>query len=218
MRGGTFDLSTSRVATLTLTRTEIVSETGSGVMRLLRTWSVVAVVALAFLVFAAPSAGAANADGCSGSGVSFDGDGLQIDSASAPGRGGTKDDPFDVTSDGEVQYDYDVQSPVAGGTWKVKIDTGLFPISFGGDVSDSSEQSGSGVEQLKDRLQVGGFAPLTGLLKVDIEATGPSGGTCTVSGWLKIHDSVFTTPAFYLALIFFVFGLLLLGFGMASPL
>ncbi|MFO7589778.1 MAG: hypothetical protein R6X23_02625 [Acidimicrobiia bacterium] len=181
-------------------------------------WSVAAVVALAFLVLGAPAAGAADADGCRGSGVSLDGDGLEIDSASAPGRGGTKDDPFDVTTDGEVQYDYDVQAPVAGGTWKVEIDTGLFPISFGGDISDDSDQSGAGVEQLKDHLQIGGFAPLTGLLKVDIEATGPSGGTCTVSGWLKIHDSVFTTPAFYLGLIFAVLGIFLLGFGMASPL
>lgn len=172
-----------------------------------------AVLAAGLLVTMAAPVGAAEASGCSGSGVSFADDGGRLDTAAAPGRGGTKEDPFDVVSDGQVKYTYDVDAPVAGGTWKVKINTGLVPISFGGDISDSSDQSGRGVEYLEEHLQVGGFAPLTGLLKVDIEATGPSGETCIVSGWLELHDSVFTTPLFYLALVMMLLGIFLLGFG-----
>ncbi|HUV11171.1 MAG TPA: hypothetical protein VMX12_09345 [Acidimicrobiia bacterium] len=186
--------------------------------RTIRPCLAVAVFSVGLFGALAPPAGAADASGCNGSGTSLDSDGIRIDSATAPGRGGTKGNPFDVTADGEVRYRYDVQSPVAGGTWKVKIDTGLFPVSFGGDISQRSSQSGSGVEPLKKHLQIGGFAPLAGLIKVDIEATGPSGGTCVVSGWIKIHESVFTTPVFYLALIFLLLGILVLFYGMASPL
>jgi hypothetical protein len=162
-----------------------------------------------FVALAGP-AGAAKAKGCSGSGTSFDKDDVQVDTAAAPGRGGTKANPFDVTTDGRVQYEYSIREPgVAGGKWEVKLDTGFgLKIPFSGKISRTASASGQGVEPLKKHLQFGGLDAFLGLVKVDIVAK-KGGTTCTVSGYLKIHADIFTTPAFYLALILLILGILL---------
>ena len=161
-----------------------------------------------FVMLAGP-AGAAKAKGCSGQGTSFDVDDLEIDKASAPGKGGTKSNPFDVTTDGRVQYSYSINGNVAGGKWEVKLDTGFgLKIPFGGKISRTASSSGDGVEPLKKHLQVGGLDAFLGLVKVDVVAK-KGGTTCTVSGYLKIHGDFYTTPAFYLALILLALAFLL---------
>lgn len=182
--------------------------------RLLAAAGIAGLILATMLIVAGP-AGAADAKGCSGSGVSVDGD-ITLDRASAPGKGGTKNDPFDVTTDGEIRYQYRVsRGALSGGRWTAEIDTGIIPISFSGAIEQGSSQEGDGVEPLKKHLQVGGLSVLTGLLKIDIKARA-GGIRCTVSGYLKIHASVFTTPAFYLAIILLVLALLLFYFGMGA--
>lgn len=179
-----------------------------------------AMVTGAFFVATAPGAGAANAKGCSGSGVSLSDDLGEIDKASAPGRGGTKDNPFDIEINGKVQYDYTIAGPIAGGKWNVVIDLGMPFLpdpKFGGKVSKTASQSGSGTEPIKKHLKFGGLSAFVGLMKADIVVT--KGSTrCVVSGWIKIHDSVLTTPAFYFALILLMIALWLAYLGMGTPL
>lgn len=176
------------------------------------------VVSGLFLIATAPGAGAATAKGCSGAGVSLDGD-TRIDRASAPGRGGTKDNPFDITIDGAVSYRYQIDGPIQGGRWNLVIDIGPFmpDIKFGGKISRTAAQSGSGTEPIKKHLKIGGLAAFVGLMKADIVAT--KGSTrCVVSGWIKLHDSVFTTPAFYLAFILLIAAIILAITGMPTPI
>jgi hypothetical protein len=178
---------------------------------------VVAVVMGVFFIATAPGASAANAKGCSGSGVSISEDGDVIDNASAPGKGGTKDNPFDIEVNGKVKYNYKVNGNLTGGRWNVVIDLGFFlpDVKFGGSIKSAST-TGTGTEPIKKHLKVGGLAAFVGLMKADIVAT--NGKTrCTVSGWIKLHASVLTTPAFYLALILLVIAILLLYFGMGRP-
>jgi len=172
---------------------------------------------LSFSLFALMGgpAGAAEGDGCSGSATSFDGDNKQLDKVTAPGPGGTKDDPFDVDPDGHVQYNYDVKGEIGGGTWSVKL---LGPVSFGDDISDDSGPSGDGDEQLESYLKPGGITPLVGLIKADIEIKNKGGDVvCTYSGWIKIGGSVLTSPVFYLSIVFILLGLFLGFLAMGVP-
>ena len=159
-----------------------------------------------FAISAGP-AGAAKAKGCSGSGTSFDVDDTEIDNASAPGKGGTKDDPFDVSTDGKVKYSYTINGNIAGGKWKVQLDTGIFKIPFSGKISRTASSQGDGTEPLKKHLKFAGMSTFLGLVKADIVAT-KGGTTCRISGYLKFHADIWTTPMFYLALILLLLGLL----------
>jgi hypothetical protein len=160
-------------------------------------------------------AGAASGDGCTGSATSFDGDNKQLDKASAPGPGGTKDNPFEVDPDGHVQYEYNVENEIAGGTWSVKL---LGPVSFGDDISDDSGPSGNGDEPLESYLKPGGVTPIVGLIKADIEIKNKDGDVvCTYSGWIKIGGSVLTSPVFYLSIVFLAFAGFLGFLAMGEP-
>jgi hypothetical protein len=170
----------------------------------------VGLAALTFgtLMAIAGPAGAASAKGCGGNATSFDSDGKQQDSASAPGPGGTKDNPFDVWADGTVKYHYEIDGSGAG-SWDLKIQK--TPITFGNDIHADSAPSGDGTRKLDQDFEPGGVS-LPGLYKVDIK--GDRGGTaCVVSGWIHVHGSLVKSPVFWLGIIF-----LLLGLGMFFPL
>ena len=112
-------------------------------MRTAVTAIVIALLACGAMVASAAPAGAATAHGCSGAAASLAKTGAIIDRASAPGNGATLSNPFDVKTDGSVRYHYDIAhgGRIATGHWKVSIDTGLVPITFGGDLSSSTKPS-----------------------------------------------------------------------------
>lgn len=174
-----------------------------------------------FLMTTAGPAGAASARGCSGSGRSIGETGVVIDRASAPGAGGTEDDPFQIETKGKIAYDYSVnRGALSGGTWTASIDTGspipgTEEISFSGKIDAGSSQSGDGVENLEDHLNVGGLAALVGKMKITIKARA-GGINCTVAGWLEINDSPVTSLIFLESVILLILGLLLLFLSMAS--
>jgi hypothetical protein len=174
----------------------------------------------ALVVATAAPAGAANASGCSGSGTSIGASGLAIDQASAPGGGGTKDNPFQVETGGRVRYQYTIKGPIGGGTWKAVIDTGLpfvGNVEFSGRIKSSSQPSGKGVEPLKKHLQFAGIAAVVGAVKVKIVAT--SGHTrCVVSGWIKINDSPVKSAMFYESLLLLLFAIIFFYLAMMGQL
>lgn len=90
------------------------------------------VAVFAALMLAAVPVGAAlgaDATGCSGSATSFDSTGAPIDQMSAPGEGGTFDDPFVVDTSGTVAWEGSTEVVFQNGSWSVT--TGSVPIASG---------------------------------------------------------------------------------------
>jgi hypothetical protein len=187
-----------------------------------RSWarSVLVAGAAAFLVgvtLAGP-AGAGEADGCTWSVRSLDRDGKVIDTASGPGQGATKDDPLLIDQQGSIAYQGTTDEVIAHGSWNVEVSGGP-GISFGGDVTnDSGDTEKSGTEELESRLTVdvgpfGRVAFFSGLIRVDFEATGEGGATCTASGWLETDSNTFGSVPFIVGGLASLLGLGLLFFG-----
>ena len=61
----------------------------------------------------------ADATGCSGSATSFDSTGAPLDQVSAPGQGGTFDDPFVVDLEGTVAWEGSTEVVFQNGGWSV---------------------------------------------------------------------------------------------------
>lgn len=139
----------------------------------------------------ASPASAASASGCRGTATSLTDNGSTLDTASAPGVGGTSDHPFEIKYDGSVRYDATTQAALQGGTWTVKSSV----FSFGGDMG-GTDTTQSGTEKVDDHI------PFTvpGLYKVKITAEAPGKLTCTVEGWIRIIDSPVGTPLWFGAL------------------
>jgi hypothetical protein len=162
------------------------------------------------LLFPAHALGAATASGCSGTAVSFDADGHELDRVAAPGAGGTSDDPFEVDPEGSVKWEASASPAVPDdGTWKVETKS-TPKLSFGGD--GGLDQS-SGTEELKDHLVVD--IPLIGETRVAsgkffVEVVVEGGAvTCTMSGYVEINGSPIGTPIFWAGVILGALGLVL---------
>ncbi|MEX1008737.1 MAG: hypothetical protein WD271_12950 [Acidimicrobiia bacterium] len=162
------------------------------------------------LLLPAHALGAATASGCKGTAVSFDADGKKLDTVTAPGPGGTSDNPFEVDPEGTVKWEASAAPAVPDdGTWTVETKS-TPKLSFGGD--GGLDQS-SGTEALKDHLVVD--VPIIGetrvasgkfFVKVVVEG---GGVTCTMSGYVKINGSPLGTPIFWGGVILGALGLLL---------
>jgi hypothetical protein len=163
-------------------------------------------------------ASAGEADGCTWSVKSLDRDGKVIDTASGPGGGATNDDPLLIDQQGSIAYQGTTDEVIAHGSWNVEVSGGP-GISFGGDVTnDSGTTEKSGTEELESRLTVdagpfGRVALFSGLIRVDFEATGEGGATCTASGWLETNSNAFGSLPFIVGGLASLLGLGLLFFG-----
>jgi hypothetical protein len=185
-----------------------------------RIWAALAVAVVLLPVgvaLTATPAGAAEASGCHGDASSSDKSGHGIDTANAPGEGGTESAPFQIDPYGKVAYEYEFDSAMHDGTWSVST-TGALSLSFSGKVTSAHEQSGSGTESLKKRLVkkvpiLGEVVLFTGLVKVDVDVTAPGGGHCVFSGWVEVKENPARTPLFYAAVVFLVIAALLLFLG-----
>jgi hypothetical protein len=162
--------------------------------------------AIATLGVAAP-AGAASATGCRGSATSSTDNKAQLDTAAAPGAGGTADHPFEINYDGTVHYDATTNDALQRGSWTVESSV----FSFGGDVGGSSTTQ-SGNEKVSDHIPF----VVPGLYKVKITAEAPGKTSCTVEGWIRIIDSPVGSPLWFAALVLIVVGIPLLYFGMPT--
>ena len=171
----------------------------------------------AWTVLPAVAAGAATAtSGCKGDATSFDKDGKQLDTVTAPGEGGTSSNPFEVDPEGTVKWNATADPAIPdGGTWTVETKS-TPKLSFSGDGGLSDD---SGTENLKDHLVVD--VPLLGetrvasgkfYVKVVVEGGGAS---CTFSGYVKLNGSPLGTPLFWGGVILGVGGLVLAFF--ATP-
>jgi hypothetical protein len=159
-----------------------------------------AALALVLLVVGASAAGAASFDGgCKGSGVSKDGDGKQLDTASAPGQGGTSSDPFLVDHDGTV--DYEGSSPTVFHNHSWHVDVSGATVKSGGSKNGTNQASTSGTVKVDDYLPVNAV----GLYKVTGGITATE-GSCSGSAWVKVAGSPVGTVAWIAGIGFTVIG------------
>lgn len=183
--------------------------------RLLAATGLAGLVFGVLMAMAAPAGAASASSGCSGKASSVDKDGKPLSKVAAPGAGGTKDDPFEIAPDGQVTYEYGGLGGASnGGTWNVQL---LGFIKFGGDF-DSAQPSGGGTEPLKSHFEVGGLAPIVGLIKADVVVNDKSGNeVCKYSGWIKIGGSILKSPVTYAAIVLLGLGGLLGFAAMGRP-
>lgn len=147
---------------------------------------------------------AAEAEGCSGEVVSRSADGTELDRASAPGSGGSADDPLNIDSDGVVDWTGQTTAVITDATWSVTI-MGLPFLSGSFDNADG-ETGSSGTTDLSAMP-----APVDWLLKGDVKIpvsgsiTG-TGGTCSGSGYISGTGSPTSAPMFYAGIAFVAVG------------
>jgi hypothetical protein len=171
----------------------------------------------AWTVLPAMAAGAATASsGCKGDATSFDADGKQVDTVTAPGNGGTSGNPFEVDPEGKVKWNATADPAIPDdGTWTVETKS-TPKLSFSGDGGLSDD---SGTENLKDHLTldvplIGETRLASGTFYVKVVVEG-GGASCTFAGYVKINGSPLGTPLFWGGVILGVGGLVLAFF--ATP-
>jgi hypothetical protein len=143
----------------------------------------------------APAAGAAAlTGGCSGTGISSDSDGSELDQASAPGAGATKSDPFLVDPDGTVAWEGTTGVAFHDHSWNVKVWGAK--VKSGGSANGDDLVEDGGVEEVSDYLPF----DAVGLYKVTGSISAAE-GTCKGSGWIKVTGSPVATPAWIAGLV-----------------
>lgn len=101
------------------------------------------VLPVMLLLGAAPVAAADLTGGCTLTVRSFDADGNQLDEASAPGVGGSHEDPLDVAWNGRVDYEFS-----AGGSafqnheWAIYMAGVPVPVLSGAGASVDEDRTG----------------------------------------------------------------------------
>ena len=171
-----------------------------------RTLRHLALASVAVLAVLAPAsaASAADASGCTLTVASTSADGKPLDTASAPGDGGTEAHPFQVDLGGKVAYEGKTDAVITDGTYTVtalgvtvKTDT---VTNADKKQTAKGEVDLSTVQSLKPLLSGGVKIPVQGTL------TG-TGGSCTVSGYITGVGSATSSPVFYAGLAAAAIGL-----------
>jgi len=131
----------------------------------------------------ASPAGAAPATGCKGQATSFDARGRALDKATAPGAGGTEDDPFHVDVNGRIQWRGSTTEVLQDGSYTVKASG--FTVASGKLKNDKGNRSWSGTEDVGKRLDK---IPLLGWLTKTLKPTATLRVDYTVQGLGRAED------------------------------
>jgi hypothetical protein len=181
-----------------------------------------AALSAGLLVSVATTGWAAEAEGCAGQATSYSQDGEVLDSASAPGEGGTQDDPMQVAWTGPIEWAGTTEDVLQDGTTTVAVtpaDGGVvlgaaFEVAsgrvFGGDFTNAeADTEREGTSTLADYSL--GVLPATGTYQVDLTMTA-AGGSCTGLAYLTIVDNPISSALWWVAAALILLGLLLLVF------
>lgn len=166
------------------------------------------------LLLPVTAAFAADAAGCTGSVQSLMADGSPLDTASAPGAGGTESDPLVIDPQGSVAWEGSTNAAITSGTWSVTV--GGLPFLSGEVDNPDGDTSGSGTVDLAGApapaqwvLQSNARIPVAG------QMSGPD-GTCTGGGFIAgTGGSPISSPIFIAGAGLAVAGVLL-GAGMLA--
>jgi hypothetical protein len=156
----------------------------------------------------------ATAVGCHGEAGSVAEGGLPLDHVSAPGTGGTLEDPFDLSWTGPISWSGTTDKPVRSGTWDVSIEPvngGLVGRAFALTVSSLAHgtvDNPSAKTQLSGVAKLGDYVPVravAGIYTVSWTLSGPD-ASCTGSAVVSIGGNPLTSAGFVLAIILILLG------------
>jgi hypothetical protein len=171
-------------------------------------FAIAVIVALALAMV--PAWGAVTT-GCSGRAVTYDAQGRMVDRATAPGPGGTEQNPLAMDPDGRIDWSGKTESVITNGAWEVST----IGLSFDGTMDNSDKkQAYSGTLTLGDDNPAVSLPLkflLTGesVLRVDGNLTG-DGGTCTGYGYITGVSGAAFTPMWWTALVMLIVGIALM--------
>ncbi len=168
----------------------------------------VALTAAVGLGLGLPAAAAwgAEAEGCTVSVTSRDANGGKLDTASAPGDGGTKADPFVVDPDGSVKWEGSSDNVIKDASWSVSV-AGI-QVRSGKFDNDEETKKADGVQSMDILPSAVAGIMLTGdqVIPVSGKVDG-KGGSCTASGYITGTGSPTSSPMFYAGLVSAALGL-----------
>jgi hypothetical protein len=134
----------------------------------------------ALLLLAPAPARAADLVNCAGTATSTRADGSSLDSVSAPGPGGTQDQPFQVDFDGAINVSGSSAAVLKNHSWRVNV--WFIPVKTGSDPNEGGDQAITDkTVTVKDYIRF----ELPGLYYVSGSITG-EGAACSGSGWVKV--------------------------------
>jgi hypothetical protein len=179
---------------------------------------VVAVVVAGWMATAlsGPVAAAAEAEGCTAQAVSFDKSDAVLDTAAAPGEGGTGEDPLDVVWAGPIDWSGTTEEVLQDGTYQVTVTPANGGVILESIVSSLSSSAISG-EFANDDAKTEregtsslanysfGVPLVAGTQSVEWSMTAAA-GSCTGLGYISITDSPVSTVTWWLALFLIVVG------------
>jgi len=181
-----------------------------------------AALVVLLLGMAAPASHAAEADECAGQAVSYNEDGTPLDTAQAPGDGGTRDDPLQVDWQGPIEWSGTTEAVLQDGTTSVVVTPAsggavlgaAFEAAsgraFGGDFANSeADTEREGSTTLADSSL--GVPLATGTYSVELTMTA-AGGSCTGQAYLTITDNPVTSVLWWAAAALLLVGLVLAVF------
>ncbi len=175
---------------------------------------IVGLAAIASVTFGASPADGAPVSGCSGQAVSTDSHGRTLDKATAPGLGGTADDPFHVDVNGRISWRGSTDGVLRNGTYAVKasgftVASGKFENAQGNRAWAGNEDVGKRLDSIPVLGWLTKTLKPTATLKVDYTVVGQA-GTCRGSVVLKIGDDPLFTPIWVFAVAMFLIAFWLL--------
>jgi hypothetical protein len=152
---------------------------------------------------------AADATGCSGSVTSYAANGDALGTATAPGAGGTQDDPLPIDTAGAVAWDGSTDEVITNGTWSVSamgatLFSGSFENAEGSTTSTGRKDLAELPQQVAWALKGDMLIPVSGSI------TG-TGGSCTAEGYITGTGSPISSPMFYAGAGLAVVGIALAG-------
>ena len=141
---------------------------------------------------------------CTATLTSYRGDGTVLSTVTSGADDATQDNPFVVEPDGTVGYEGTSGSLVFGDfSWSVNF-WGLIGGLTGTETNASGGTEATGTIDVSDALPF----PLMGTFYVTGKVDGGDIGSCEGSGWIQIEGNAFSTPQFWVGLLFAVIGLL----------
>ena len=168
-------------------------------------------------VLATPAHGATG-QGCSGTLSSVTAQSAPLGTVTVPGPGGTSKDPFRLLWGEPVTWTGQTAQPLTTGTWRLTVQHPAWLFGLGELLSGHSHglsgsfDTGQGGQTFTNSFTPSAIEPVTlpGTYDVAFAVAGDGGVLCTGTLSVRVVDSPFRNPLFWLALLLTVAGLVML--------
>jgi hypothetical protein len=183
------------------------------------------VLSLLLVVLSASPAHGASGQGCSGTVSSAGAQGVSLDTVTVPGPRGTNTDPFRILWGEPVTWTGQTAQPMTTGTWQLSVDHPSWLFALGEFIAghphglSGTFDSGQGGTTFTNSFTPSSIEPVTlpGTYKIAFTVTGSGGARCAGTMVVRVLDSPFRNPFFWLASLLAAAGLtMLFAFGVTK--